>query len=160
MEFHIKSKASVEGTIGKIASSIIAKLRNKRFISLSHVEEEVYKALKEFNDAELYKVTSYSYDKIPRTTYVPVACRNGGVYDVAVNWFEYIPCQKDSNVAFSKIKNNDNSNLNTNISNNSNINNNVVRYHNFASFFVGEDGFNENDANTFANEIKKYYNNK
>ena len=118
------------------------------------------KKIKEFNDAELYKVTSYSYDKIPRTTYVPVACRNGGVYDVAVNWFEYIPCQKDSNVAFSKIKNNDNSNLNSNISNNSNINNNVVRYHNFASFFVGEDGFNENDANTFANEIKKYYNNK
>ena len=48
-----KQKPSVEGTVGKIASAIIAKLRNIRFISLSHVEEEIFKALKEFNDAPL-----------------------------------------------------------------------------------------------------------
>ena len=50
-----KQKPSVEGTVGKIASAIIAKLRNIRFISLSHVEEEIFKALKEFNDAPFQK---------------------------------------------------------------------------------------------------------
>ena len=50
-----KQKASVEGTVGKIASAIIAKLRNTRFISLSHMEGEVFKALKEFNDTPFQK---------------------------------------------------------------------------------------------------------
>lgn len=50
-----KQKASVEGTVGKIASSIIAKLRNVRFVSLAHMEEKILNALKEFNDAPFQK---------------------------------------------------------------------------------------------------------
>lgn len=46
----IKQKASVEGTVSKITSTVISKLRNIRFISLSHMEEEIFKALKKFNN--------------------------------------------------------------------------------------------------------------
>lgn len=50
-----KQKPSVEGTVGKIATAIIAKLRNIRFVSLQHIESEIQKALKEFNDAPFQK---------------------------------------------------------------------------------------------------------
>ena len=55
MEFHIKQKASVEGTVGKIATVIIASLRNREFNSF----EELYKAVRErlevFNSTPLQK---------------------------------------------------------------------------------------------------------
>lgn len=50
-----KQKASVEGTVGKVATAIIAKLRNIRFLSLQHIEIEIERALKEFNDSPFQK---------------------------------------------------------------------------------------------------------
>ncbi len=50
-----KQKASVEGTIGKIATAIIAKLRNKTFYSLEELKLAVSKELKRFNDAPFQK---------------------------------------------------------------------------------------------------------
>jgi transposase len=50
-----KQKASVEGTIGKIATAIIAKLRNKSFYSLEELKLAVAKELKRFNDAPFQK---------------------------------------------------------------------------------------------------------
>lgn len=50
-----KQKASVEGTVGKIATAVIAKLRNKTFYSLEELKLAVSKALKRFNDAPFQK---------------------------------------------------------------------------------------------------------
>ena len=50
-----KQKASVEGTVGKIATAIIAKLRNHTFFSFPELREAVANALNEFNAAPFQK---------------------------------------------------------------------------------------------------------
>jgi hypothetical protein len=50
-----KRKASVEGTVGKIATAIIAKLRNERFYSMERLKISVGKALSNFNEAPFQK---------------------------------------------------------------------------------------------------------
>ena len=49
MEFHIKGKPSVEGTVGKVTSSIIARLRKEEFNSVIEANEKIRKCLEEFN---------------------------------------------------------------------------------------------------------------
>lgn len=44
-----KDKPSVEGTVGKIATAIIAKLRNETFYSFAALKKAVYEKLEEFN---------------------------------------------------------------------------------------------------------------
>lgn len=50
-----KQKASVEGTVGKIATAIIAKLRNEVFYSFSDLKAAVAKKLYEFNHENFQK---------------------------------------------------------------------------------------------------------
>lgn len=50
-----KQKASVEGTVGKIATAIIAKLRNEVFHSLDEMKLAIARKLKDFNDAPFQK---------------------------------------------------------------------------------------------------------
>lgn len=50
-----KQKASVEGTVGKIATAIIAKLRNEIFHSLDEMKLVIARKLKDFNDAPFQK---------------------------------------------------------------------------------------------------------
>lgn len=50
-----KQKASVEGTVGKIATAVIARLRNEVFHSLEEVKIAVAQKLKDFNDAPFQK---------------------------------------------------------------------------------------------------------
>lgn len=50
-----KQKASVEGSVGKIATAIIAKLRNEIFTSLGALNAGIRRALKEFNDKPFQK---------------------------------------------------------------------------------------------------------
>lgn len=50
-----KQKASVEGSVGKIATAIIAKLRNEIFTSLGALNAAIRRALKEFNDKPFQK---------------------------------------------------------------------------------------------------------
>lgn len=45
-------------------------------------------------ETDLFNVTAYSYKKIPQVTSVPVMARNGRVYDVPVQWFEFNPVSK------------------------------------------------------------------
>ena len=49
MEFHIKAKPSVEGTVGKVTSSIIARLRKEEFNSVIEANEKIRKCLEDFN---------------------------------------------------------------------------------------------------------------
>ena len=50
-----KQKASVEGTVGKIATAIIAKLRNRTFYSLTEVNQAIAEKLYDFNHAPFQK---------------------------------------------------------------------------------------------------------
>lgn len=50
-----KQKASVEGTVGKIATAIIAKLRNEEFYSFGDLKMAVRQALREFNETPFQK---------------------------------------------------------------------------------------------------------
>lgn len=50
-----KEKASVEGTVGKLATVIIARLRTKVFHSLCELQTAILRALKDFNDAPFQK---------------------------------------------------------------------------------------------------------
>lgn len=50
-----KQKASVEGTVGKIATAIIAKLRNEEFHSLGELKIAISQALTAFNEAPFQK---------------------------------------------------------------------------------------------------------
>ncbi len=50
-----KQKASVEGTVGKIATAVIARLRNEVFYSMDSLKAAVAKSLKDFNDEPFQK---------------------------------------------------------------------------------------------------------
>lgn len=57
-----KQKASVEGTVGKIATAIIAKLRNEVFYSFSDLKSAVFKKLYEFNHENFQKREGSRYE--------------------------------------------------------------------------------------------------
>lgn len=57
-----KQKASVEGTVGKIATAIIAKLRNEVFYSLPDLKAAVAKQLHEFNHGKFQKREGSRYE--------------------------------------------------------------------------------------------------
>lgn len=48
-------------------------------------------------------VTAYSYEGVHRVDFVPTLCRNGNIYDVPVEWIEYIPISKDTNMLVSEV---------------------------------------------------------
>lgn len=50
-----KEKASVESTVGKIATAVIAKLRNREFATLSELNEAIAEKVAEFNAAPFQK---------------------------------------------------------------------------------------------------------
>lgn len=50
-----KDKAAVEGTVGQLTTHIIGKLRNRRFFSLSELNEAVRQLLYDFNHREFQK---------------------------------------------------------------------------------------------------------
>lgn len=50
-----KDKPSVEGTVGKIATAIIARLRNETFYSFATLKRAVYEKLDEFNRKDFQK---------------------------------------------------------------------------------------------------------
>ena len=57
-----KQKASVEGTVGKVATAIIAKLRNDVFYSFEDLKAAVAKKLYEFNHENFQKREGSRYD--------------------------------------------------------------------------------------------------
>ncbi|MDD3223094.1 MAG: IS21 family transposase [Lachnospiraceae bacterium] len=57
-----KQKASVEGTVGKIATAIIAKLRNEIFYSFPDLKSAVFKKLYEFNHENFQKRDGSRYE--------------------------------------------------------------------------------------------------
>lgn len=50
-----KEKPSVEGTVGKLATAVIAKLRHNEYHSLYQLNKDILKAVNEFNSAPFQK---------------------------------------------------------------------------------------------------------
>ena len=50
-----KEKPSAEGSVGKIATAVIAKLRNETFYSLTNLNEAILKCIEEFNNKSFQK---------------------------------------------------------------------------------------------------------
>ena len=50
-----KQKASVEGSVGKIATAVIAKLRNEKFTSLDALNHAIRDAVREYNERKFQK---------------------------------------------------------------------------------------------------------
>lgn len=57
-----KQKASVEGTVGKVATAVIAKLRNEQFYSFPDIKSAVSKCLYAFNHGSFQKREGTRYD--------------------------------------------------------------------------------------------------
>lgn len=51
-----KEKPSVEGTVGKLATAVIAKLRHNEYHSLYQLNKDILKAVNEFNSAPFQNV--------------------------------------------------------------------------------------------------------
>lgn len=54
-------------------------------------------------DIDLVEVTGKSYKTVQRTQYVPVRADNGSVYDVPVDWIEYIPLTAVGKMELKKV---------------------------------------------------------
>ena len=119
------------------------KTNTKQILKLKRIEN--------FKNADLFDVTSYSYQTINRIAVVPVAAMNGRVYNVDVPWIEYIPVRMNNKVAITKIKE-------ENVSNMESEGNNIYRYHNFLATFVGDKEYSNSDDDIFAKAIKSRYN--
>lgn len=50
-----RDKPSIESTVGDIATAVIAKLRNRKFISFEELRQDVWLALEEYNAADFQK---------------------------------------------------------------------------------------------------------
>ncbi len=57
-----KAKESVEGTVGKLATAVIAKLRNETFFDFNTLKNAVRKALAEFNKSSFQKRPGSRYE--------------------------------------------------------------------------------------------------
>lgn len=108
---------------------------------------------KHINDTDIFSVRSNAFKTIKRVELIPTMCRNGRMYNVPVEWYEYVPVSKITKIAISKVTN-ENSNLNN--GNNSQFN--LYRYHNFAAYFLGENDMNEKEESEFVRNIKNTYN--
>jgi hypothetical protein len=57
-----KAKASVEGTVGKLATAVIARLRNETFYDFDALKKAVHAALNEFNKLPFQKRPGSRYE--------------------------------------------------------------------------------------------------
>ncbi len=54
-------------------------------------------------DVDLVEVIGNSYKEVPRVEYIPVRANNGRVYDVPVDWVEYVPLSACGNMEVKKL---------------------------------------------------------
>ena len=59
--------------------------------------------LKVKGDVDLIEVIGQSYKTVERTDYVPMRARDGKVYNVPVNWIEYIPLTAKGRMELKKL---------------------------------------------------------
>ena len=54
-------------------------------------------------NSDVVKVSAYSFDAVPRVTYVTMRGGDGYLHEVPVEWTEYIPLQKDNYMQVKKL---------------------------------------------------------
>lgn len=54
-------------------------------------------------NSDVVKVSAYSFDAVPRVTYVTMRGGDGYLHDVPVEWTEYIPLEKDNYMQVKKL---------------------------------------------------------
>lgn len=52
----------------------------------------------------LAHVTAHSFEAVPQTDFVPVPCRNGRVYEVAVPWVQYLPLVQNTDIVMQAVQ--------------------------------------------------------
>lgn len=93
-----KQKASVEGTVGKIATAVIAKLRNQEFATLSELNEAIAEKVAEFNAAPFRKRDGSRkavFEEVESATYAVVAKLRFPRADIAGITYEGRPISRD-----------------------------------------------------------------
>ena len=96
-----KQKASVEGTVGKIATAIIARLRNETFYTLEALKTSVKKALKEFNDEPFQKRSGSRTDVFLGEEKASLRELSAVPYEIA-NWVYDRKIYPDCHITFNK----------------------------------------------------------
>ncbi len=66
---------------------------------------------------ELFTVTSYSYQEVKKVKLVPTVARNGGVYEVPVEYSIFNPLVQESQVAINQLKDKDDKEIKQNVDN-------------------------------------------
>ncbi|MEA4924057.1 MAG: IS21 family transposase [Syntrophomonadaceae bacterium] len=94
-----KQKASVEGTVGKIATAIIARLRNEIFYSLDSLKIAVFKRLKDFNDEPFQKRSGSRTEVFRQEEKRHLRELPALPYEIA-QWFYGRKANLDSHIAF------------------------------------------------------------
>lgn len=89
-----KGKPSVEGTVGKVTTDILARLRNKTFYSVYDANEAVKILLKDFNSRDFQKregsrVEVYLLDELPRLKTLPKEPYEYGVWKTVTVQYNY-----------------------------------------------------------------------
>jgi hypothetical protein len=56
------------------------------------------------NNVDYISVKSHAYEAVKRVDYIPVRGGDRHYHDVPVEWFEYIPVEKTSNVKLQELK--------------------------------------------------------
>ena len=106
-------------------------------------------------ETDIFDVVAYSYQKIPNVTVVPVMANNGRLYDVAVNWFDFIPVNKTSRVGIRQFDLRDDATLVRDNSQGNEVLQSSIRNKNFVGFYIEEGKeYTQQDDNYFVKYIK------
>lgn len=106
-------------------------------------------------ETDIFDVVAYSYQKIPNVTVVPVMANNGRLYDVAVNWFDFIPVNKTSRVGIRQFDLRDDATLVRDDSQGNEVLQSSIRNKNFVGFYIEEGKeYTQQDDNYFVKYIK------
>lgn len=106
-------------------------------------------------ETDIFDVVAYSYQKIPNVTVVSVMANNGRFYDVAVNWFDFIPVNKTSRVGIRQFDLRDDATLVRDDSQGNEVLQSSIRNKNFVGFYIEEGKeYTQQDDNYFVKYIK------
>ena len=126
-------------------------------ITINFCNQKVLGALKivKLGEKMVVENNTYSYQKIPNVTVVPVMANNGRLYDVAVNWFDFIPVNKTSRVGIRQFDLRDDATLVRDDSQGNEVLQSSIRNKNFVGFYIEEGKeYTQQDDNYFVKYIK------
>ncbi len=110
------------------------------------------------NKTDVFEAHSHSYDRIRHVETQMIPCRNGNVYPVDVEWFEYIPYTKVSKVAYSDLGDIKQDVYSGILNEKQLFKAELYRYKNFVGYFLGKDDLTDDKNNIFVKAARSRYN--